>query len=108
MRPLAVLIGGDLYTPQGMRIGGDRPSDTRAVATAHDNYVIDPPSIGGVEEIVALLARIVKVAQGLNESDARRAREFTEAARSALYATTRLDAADQRTFQNALRNAARQ
>jgi len=53
MRTIAVLIGGALYTPQGMRIGGDRPSDARAVATAHDDYVIDPPSVGGVEEIVA-------------------------------------------------------
>ena len=108
MRPLAVLVGGELYTPQGIGIGGDRSSDTRAIATAHDNYVIDPRSMGGVDEIVGLLARVVKLAQTLNANDARRAREIMEAAKSAIYATTRLDRDDQQAFEMALRQAARQ
>jgi hypothetical protein len=32
MRPLAELIGTEIFTPHGMRIGGDRPSETREVA----------------------------------------------------------------------------
>jgi hypothetical protein len=47
MRPLAVMIGTEIFTPHGMRIGGDRPSETRVVATTtacrprqvqHDGY----------------------------------------------------------------------
>jgi|tagenome__1003787_1003787.scaffolds.fasta_scaffold20694482_3 hypothetical protein len=108
MRPLVLLIGDEIYTPQGTRIGGDRCSETRAVATALDNCEIDPRSMGTVEEIVILLARAARLAQGLNADDARRARDFFEAARSLLHASTRLPADDQGLFEAALRNSARQ
>lgn len=108
MRPLGVLIGGELYTSQGMRMGGDRTSETRAVATSEDINLIELPSMDGVDEVVMMLARIVKLAQRLNATDQRRIREFVEAARATLFATTRLDSTDQQAFEAALRHAASQ
>ncbi|UGA45661.1 hypothetical protein HU230_0006375 [Bradyrhizobium quebecense] len=108
MRAVAVLIDGEVYSANGTRIGGgDRISETRAVTTMSASPVVNPASMGGVEEIVSMLARIVKMAQGLSADDKRRVREFVEAARSTLFATTRLDATDQRVFEMALCSVAR-
>ena len=115
---IAVIRGDEIYNAHGQRI--DEPRAVAGIASAvavwsddrqrHRNGVpdlIDPPAMGAVEEIVAMLAQIVKLAQTLSANDQRRVREFVVAAQSTLNATTRMETGDQRVFEAALRNAAR-
>jgi hypothetical protein len=56
-----------------------------------------------VEKIAAHLSQIIRVAQGLSESDARRARDLLHAASGLLMATTYLPKEDQAQLEQALR-----
>jgi hypothetical protein len=107
MRAIAVLIGDELYNAQGHRV--DEPVRAIVPHVVVERFEVTvPPALDTVEDIVAQLARIIKAAQHLDDADRSRVREFVEAARSTLLATTRLDRSDQQIFQTALHNAARQ
>ena len=101
---ILTIIGNEIYGSNGMLLNPE-PSKSRALVTryAHEIELVDD-----VAEIVTMLARIVKLAQALTVNDQRRVREFVEATRSTLAATTRLPGDDQRAFETALRWAARQ
>jgi hypothetical protein len=88
MQALAVLIDGRLQLANG---------DTRALAAP----------MSGIDQIVDGLAHIVALAQQLNESDARRAREFVRIALATMTASTSLPDRDQQQFMGALRQARR-
>ena len=105
MRTIGVLIGNELYNANGVLLNPEPPIESRALATRHGQEIEPMDDVG---EIVAMLARIVKVAQTMSADDQRRVRDFVEATRSTLAATTRLPGDDQRAFEMALRNAARQ
>jgi hypothetical protein len=122
MRQVAVLIDGEVYSPQGVRISPEWESravavhDTRANdqrANDHDQQmnerrdqrVIDAHPMDEIDEITMLLARATKLAQGLSDDDRRRVRELFAASLSLLHATTRLETSDQRRFEQAMRNA---
>jgi len=59
-----------------------------------------------VDQIVAHLAQVVRLAQGLSTTDARRVRELVHATSSTLWATTALSSDDQKLFERSLREAA--
>jgi hypothetical protein len=64
-------------------------------------HVIDGSS--DLDNVVAHLAQVVKLAQNLPGEDQRRVRDFARATLATLEATTSLPKSDQRTFERALR-----
>lgn len=108
VRNIAVLVDGKLYGPEGYRISPE-VSEARAVTTIEtvSRANEDAPPMSPIDEVVAMLARIVKLAQAMPQADQRKTRNFVEAARSTLQATTCLDPVEQQKFQTALRTAAR-
>jgi hypothetical protein len=95
MGVVAVVVDG-VWTP----VDDGRPPP---VNPKTDTYVIDP-STSDVDRIVAHLGQVVRLAQNLSETDARRVRDFVHAASSMLSATTYLPAKDQAQFERALRD----
>ncbi len=65
-------------------------------------HVIDTQR-SDVDRIVAHLAQVVRLAQGLPNDDQRRARDFVRAALATLEATTSLPKSDQKIFRESLR-----
>jgi hypothetical protein len=63
---------------------------------------IDTPS-SDIDRIAAALGQAVRLAQNLNPTDARRARDLMHAAQGMMSATTYLPADDQKFFERALR-----
>lgn len=101
---LGVIIGNELYNSQGLRINQPVSDTSRAVAVndGGPSHALQPaPLMDEIDEIVSLLARATKLAQGLSAADQRRVRDFFHA--SLLHATTSLPQEDQSRFQNALR-----
>jgi hypothetical protein len=76
-----------------------------AVDTTNDAHVINP-SILKVDDVVAVLAKIIVQTRTLSKVDQGRVREFLRIANSTLSATTCLPDGDQRLFEAHLRNAA--
>ena len=60
-----------------------------------------------IDIIMANLAAVVRLAQGLSPEDARRVRDFVHATSAMLQATTYLEASDQKLLEAALRDTAR-
>jgi hypothetical protein len=71
---------------------------------AHRKPDIVPVPTGDVDRIVSLLGQIVRMAQGLSPTEARRVRDFVQATQSMLTATTYLETTDQRLFERSLRD----
>lgn len=65
------------------------------------------PPANDIDQIVAHLAEVVRIAQNLSPEDARRARDFFHAAWGMLSATTSLPTQDQARFARALRERSR-
>lgn len=102
-RPIAVQIDGQW-------LAAPVKAEPAVVVETRTVTVIDPRCIApsdDVHEVTQLLARIVRVAQGLSRDDQFRVRELVTAASATLSATTRIDPKDQAAFQSALRQAAR-
>lgn len=114
MRVLGVLVDGELFNAQGLRVSEPRVEPSRAVTPVPPLEVSQPenrnliPQTNDVLEAATLLARVIRVAHGLGRDDQFRVRELVSAAHSTLSATTRIDPRDQRLFEAALRNAARE
>ena len=67
-----------------------------------NNDVVDV-SMSDVDQIVAHLGAVVRLAQNLSESDARRVRDFIHATSAALTMSTYFREEDQAKFEQALR-----
>jgi hypothetical protein len=78
------------------------PAKPKAVAP----YSIDA-STDDISQIAALLGQVVRVAQGLSEADARRARDLVHATSSMLGAMTYLPRQDQQLFEKSIRDGGR-
>ena len=65
-------------------------------------HVIDTPR-SDVDQIIAHLGQVVRLAQRLSDEDQRRVRDFVHAASALLSATTYLPDTDQKLFERALR-----
>ena len=74
------------------------PTNPRA-----DTHVINMP-MSDVDRIIVHLAEVIRLAQGLSPTDARRVRDLMHAAQAALTASTFLPEADQARFERALKN----
>ena len=96
MRSIAVIIDGVWQQPQVN-------NDDHAINARNNSYVIDP-SRNEVDQIVAHLSQVIRLAQSLSEPDQRRVRDFVRAAQAMLDATTSLPQSDQKIFETALRN----
>lgn len=97
------LVDDTLYSPAGTQI-----APPRAVAPPPEPRRRPEPvemHRDAVTEVADLLARVVRLAQTLHETDQRRVRELVHAASSTLSATTVLPPRDQQLFQRALRDA---
>jgi hypothetical protein len=104
MRAIAVIRDGVVSSPEGVLISGpDAPRETRAVAVREPKpalvIAMDP-----VDEIAALLGRVINIAQQLDATDQRRVRDLSHATIAALNASTYLEESDQRRFEAAIRN----
>jgi hypothetical protein len=69
--------------------------------------LVESPHANPIDVIVRHLGEVVRLAQGLSETDARRARDFILAASSMLAATTYLPKNDQAIFESTLREIAK-
>jgi len=108
MREIARIIDGVMVSPTGQRI-----SDVRQLTESRAAPAPEPPRrnvqpIDAIDEFNSLLARAIKLAQGMNATDKSRASEVMEAARGALTMVTRLSSSEQRRFEAAMRAAARE
>lgn len=95
MRSVAVIIDG-VWHPQGIDDAQQQPT----INASNNSNVVN---LSEVDQIVALLSQVVRLAQPLSESDQRRARDFMQAAQAMLTATTYLPKSDQRMFEASLR-----
>ncbi|MGZ6316307.1 MAG: hypothetical protein ACXWNQ_03530 [Anaerolineales bacterium] len=93
MSVVAVVVDGK-WTPV---LDPAHPANQRT-----DTQVIDG-SMSDVDRIVSLLGQVVRLAQTLSPTDARRVRDFVHATESMLSATTYLPEQDQARFERALR-----
>jgi hypothetical protein len=80
-------------------IDDGQPSQPSPVSQKNDTHVIDASDI---DQIAAHLGQAVRLAQRLNPTDARRARDLMHAASGMLSATTYLPEPDQKLFERAL------
>jgi len=104
-RVIGILGNDGLVSPDGEVIS--HRADPRAVAVRQERTKEPPRQViqmDPVDEVAGLLARVIHIAQTLNETDQRRVRDLTHAASSALSASTCLPRDDQRRFEQALRN----
>lgn len=101
---LGVIIGNELFSPQGVRISAAPSEEPRAVET-YEPHRIHAPHLSTFEEITAHIATAVRLTRGLPPDEARRVRDVFHAASSMLMATTYLEKDDQAAFERALRNA---
>jgi hypothetical protein len=108
MRHIATIEGDQIYYPQdALPVEPSRavvrqapPAIERRRSDRLVELTGDP-----IDEAAQLLARVAKIAQGLNATDQRRIRELVHATSSMLSATTVLPRDDQRRFERALREA---
>lgn len=98
MRPIATIIDGVAYSPEGVRLSPER-EPTQAPEPPRNIKPLD-----ALDRYNEHLAAAIRLAQDMSEEDQRRASEFMEAARATLTATTRLKSTELRKWQNALRN----
>jgi hypothetical protein len=77
-----------------------------AIDARNDAHVNSSHSILTVDDIVAVLAKIIIQTQTFSKEDQGRVREFLRIANATLSATTCLPIGDQRMFEAHLRNAA--
>lgn len=101
---LATFVGGRLVLPDGTCSQGkqDSASSTEVVA---EPVAFTPMS--EMDQVLACIANVVMVTQHMSATDARRVRSFVATAHSLLCSTTSLEKTDQKTFEAALRDAAR-
>src|SRR6478736_3768539 len=103
MRPIATIIDGVAYSPEGARLTPERePSRAVAVVAPEPPRNIKP--LDPLDEYNAHLAAAIRLAQDMSPEDQQRASEFMEACRATLTATTRLKSTELRKWQAALRN----
>jgi hypothetical protein len=106
MRIVGHLIGGEVVGPSGTFVAPIPEPEIRTVTVIErDPRAVIPTD--DVAEVTHLLARIVRIAQGLSRDDQFRVRELVTTASATLSATTRIDPKDQAAFQSALRDAAK-
>lgn len=99
MSVVAVIIEGK-WTP----VDADGHPQTQPPANLRSDRCLVDTSGDVVEQIVAHLGQVVRLAQNLSPTDARRVRDFVHAASSMLSATTYLTGPDQARFEQALRD----
>lgn len=104
MRVIAVIRNGVVSSPEGEFISGPcATSESRSVAVREPKpahvIAMDP-----VDEIAALLGRVINIAQHLVAADQRILRDLSHATIAALNASTYLEETDQRRFEAAIRN----